>query len=164
MIRSSFLASPLLLFFLLLVGTLTTTTTTTTTFAFTLTPSTNPELIVQSQLLALQQRDMAGVYQYASPTNQAQVGDLDRFSQMIQNSRGPYRPLIGHTKSDILLSSQMFASKQYLVRVVFHNNDDDNNNNNARNSKIVEYWWSLSRCKIGRYAGCYMVDAVIPNQ
>lgn len=144
MIRS-LLFSPLLLFFFLLV-------VTPTAFAFTLTPSTNPEQIVQSQLLAFQQQDMAGVYQYASPNNQAQVGNLDRFTQMIQNNNGPYKWLIGHEKSDILLSSNMAASKQYLVRVVCHK------------SKIVEYWWSLSRCKMGPHAGCYMVDAVIPNQ
>ncbi len=144
MIRS-LLFSPLLLFFFLLV-------VTPTAFAFTLTPSTNPEQIVQSQLLAFQQQDMAGVYKYASPNNQAQVGNLDRFTQMIQNNNGPYKWLIGHTKSDILLSSNMAASKQYLVRVICHE------------SKIVEYWWSLSRCKMGPHAGCYMVDAVIPNQ
>jgi hypothetical protein len=144
MIRS-LLFSPFLFFFLLVVPT--------TTFAFTLTPSTDPEHIVQSQLLAFQQQDMAGVYQYGSPNNKAQVGDLDRFTHMIQNSKGPYKWLIGHSKSDILLSSQMSASKQYLVRVVC-----------PKESKIMEYWWSLSRCKIGPHAGCYMVDAVIPNQ
>lgn len=116
--------------------------------AFSLTPSTSPEQIIESQLVALQQDDMPGVYEFASPNNKAQVGTLERFGQMVRS--GPYKKLIGHQKADILLSSKMAKSKQYLVRVI---------PKEYPKGGITEFWWSLSRSN----NGCYMVDAVIPN-
>jgi hypothetical protein len=120
-----------------------------------LVPSTKPEEVILAQLASLRQNDMPGVYEYASPANKQQTGDVKRFGEMVRV--GPYRYLIGHTRADILLTSNIGASKQYLVRVLA---DDDTN---PSSKKIKEYWWSLSRCRTGTYAGCYMVDAVIPN-
>ena len=122
--------------------------------SYSLTPATTPEQIIERQLTALQQNHMADVYEFASPSNKAQVGEsLDRFSQMVQS--GPYRNLIGHSKSTILLASTLAASKQYLVRVT---------PKDYPHTAIVEYWWSLSRVQTpGPHEGCYMVDAVIPN-
>ena len=115
-------------------------------------PATTQELIVESQLVALQQDDMQSVYDLASPTNKAQTGTIDRFSQMVK--QGPYQNLIGHQRASILLTSDIAASKQLLVRVV---------PKGYPKKSIVEYWWSLSRCRSGPSEGCYMVDAVIPN-
>lgn len=120
----------------------------------TLTPSTTPEQIVQSQLSALQNNDMSGVYEFASPANKQRTGDVNTFGQMVRT--GPYKYLVGHKKADILLTSNMAASKQYLVRVV-------PTVEAGKPTRIVEYWWSLSRCKSGPHKDCYMVDAVIPN-
>lgn len=119
--------------------------------ALTLTPSTAPEQIIKSQLKALQHNDMTGVFQFASPGNKAQVGgDINRFGEMVRS--GPYQFLIGHSNAELLLESSMARSKQFLVRIT------------SDNESIHEYWWSLSRCNIeGPSAGCYMVDAVIPN-
>jgi len=116
-----------------------------------LSPSTTPEQVLLSQLAALQKDDMAGVYEYASPNNKRRTGDIQTFSMMVR--QGPYKNLIGHKRADILMTSNIAASKQFLVRVLPA--DDP--------MKVVEYWWSLSRCNVGPYAGCYMVDAVIPN-
>jgi hypothetical protein len=118
-----------------------------------LTPTTTPEHIIESQLTALRQNNMPGVFEFASPGNKAQLGgSLDRFTQMVNS--GPYRFLVGHRKADILLASNLAASKQYLIRVM----PDD-----YPNTSIVEFWWSLSRVRSGPNEGCYMVDAVIPN-
>lgn len=100
---------------------------------------------------------MLGVYEYASPNNKKRTGDIATFAQMVRV--GPYKYLIGHKKADILLTSTIAASKQYFVRV-FPAEDKDEKSS----KKVVEYWWSLSRCTTGPHTGCYMVDAVIPNQ
>lgn len=122
--------------------------------AKTLTPSTKPEEVLLAQLSSLQRDDMAGVYEYASPANKQQTGDLKRFDEMIRE--GHYKFLIGHLRSDILLTSNIGVSKQYLVRVLAADA-------NSSSKKVKEYWWSLSRCRSGTFKGCYMVDAVIPN-
>jgi len=121
-----------------------------------LSPATTPEQVILSQLTALQQDDMSGVYEFASPVNKQRTGDVNTFGQMVRS--GPYRYLIHHKRADILMASTIAASKQYLVRVF---PDDSIPTSSAK--KVVEYWWSLSRCKTGPNAGCYMVDAVIPN-
>lgn len=93
------------------------------------------------------------------------------------------RYLLGHSRSEILLESKMAESCQYLVRVTSSlasapsspldvevdgeddvEEEDDSISQTAEQKKILEYWWSLSRCKSGEYTGSYMVDAVIPNQ
>ena len=122
-----------------------------------LSPSTTPEQIIMSQLTALQKDDMVGVYEYASPNNRRRTGDIQMFAMMVR--QGPYKNLIGHKKADILMTSKIAASMQFLVRVL----PADDPTSTSSYSSVVEYWWSLSRCKVGPYAGCYMVDAVIPN-
>jgi hypothetical protein len=98
--------------------------------------------------------DMDTVYRYASPNNKKMTGgDVDRFGQMVRS--GPYMELIRHLRSEILLEMKMSESKQYLVRVT--------PKEYPNKGKVVEFWWSLSRCKGGEFAGSYMVDAVIPN-
>ena len=92
------------------------------------------------------------------------------------------RYLVGHTRSEILLESKMAESLQFLVRVTssldtassspLDLNQDDNDDEegepgvreSATQKKVLEYWWSLSRCRTGEFTGSYMVDAVIPNQ
>jgi hypothetical protein len=122
--------------------------------AFQLSPSTLPQEVIHQQLQALQKDDMATVYQCASPGNKERTGDVTRFGEMVRF--GPYKHLIEHQKSIILLESTMASSQQFLVKIVPKNYE--------KSGRIFEYWWSLSRCMEGEYAGSYMVDAVIPNQ
>jgi hypothetical protein len=98
---------------------------------------------------------MPGVFRFASPRNKAHFGgDVNRFEDMV--NRGPYQFLINHSKAEILLQSSLAQSQQYLVRVIPAGY--------PRKASIQEYWWSLSRCRDqGPDAGCYMVDAVLPN-
>ena len=81
----------------------------------------------------------------------------------------------------------MASSRQFLVRVtaakadtqspVESEDDEDEDydlygsmdtrgsgDSSNQREKILEFWWSLSRCKSGEFTGSYMVDAVIPNQ
>ena len=78
----------------------------------------------------------------------------------------------------------MAESRQFLVRVISSldtassspldlnqddiDYDDEEGESGLRQSapqkKVLEYWWSLSRCKTGEFSGSYMVDAVIPDQ
>lgn len=64
----------------------------------------------------------------------------------------------------------MMESRQFLVRVTSpppesgEGEDEGLLLQSKRRAKVLEYWWSLSRCKGGEFAGSYMVDAVIPTQ
>mmetsp|Transcript_20171 Transcript_20171/g.29942 ORF Transcript_20171/g.29942 Transcript_20171/m.29942 type:complete len:143 (-) Transcript_20171:220-648(-) len=117
---------------------------------FQLSPSTLPEDVVKYQLEALQKDDMNAVYLVASPANKERTGDAAKFGSMVRS--GPYRHLVQHAKSDIMMESKLTpASQQYLVRVI-----------TPDTRRVVEYWWSLSRCSGGEFDGVYMVDAVIP--
>jgi hypothetical protein len=71
----------------------------------------------------------------------------------------------------------MAGSRQFLVRVSSSPSastssldldpDDveegEDESKDERRGKILEYWWSLSRCKSGEFTGSYMVDFVLPN-
>ena len=122
--------------------------------AFQLTPSATAQQVVQQQLDALQHDDMDQVYLFASPGNKECTGDVARFGQMVRS--GPYKYMVKHSKSLILMEATMGLSQQFLVRIVPGDYEES--------GRILEYWWSLSRCTGGEYNGSYMVDAVIPNQ
>jgi len=135
--------------------------------AFQLSPSTKPGEIVERQLAALQDDDMAAVYKFASPANKEQTGNSANFGKIVRS--GPYRYLVGHSRSEILLESKMGTSYQFLVRVIpssfsLENGKEESFSRKKSRRKVVEYWWSLSRCNNGEFAGSYMVDAVIPNK
>jgi len=153
-------------------------TATVTVTAFQLTPSTKPGEIIENQLAALRDGDIESVYKFASPGNKKQTGDVATFAKMVRS--GPYRYLVGHENSAILLMSKMAGSRQFLVRVTSSSSastsssslnldseegeeDEWRSKGPKRGKKILEYWWSLSRCKSGEFTGSYMVDFVLPN-
>ena len=57
--------------------------------AFQLSPSTQPGDVIERQLAALRDGDLEKVYEFASPGNKAQTGDVANFSRMVRS--GPYR-------------------------------------------------------------------------
>jgi len=145
--------------------------------AFQLNPSTPPGEIIERQLAALKDGDFGTVYEFASPGNKEQTGNVANFAKMVRS--GPYRYLVGHSRSDILLESKIAASCQFLVRVIStststsssldldldeEGEDELLSSQDTRAEKVMEYWWSLSRCRSGEFTGSYMVDAVIPNR
>mmetsp|Transcript_646 Transcript_646/g.1432 ORF Transcript_646/g.1432 Transcript_646/m.1432 type:complete len:184 (+) Transcript_646:156-707(+) len=135
--------------------------------SFQLSPSTAPGEIIERQLAALRDDDIGAVYKFASPANKEHIGSATDFAKMVRS--GPYRYLLGHSRSEILLESKLSASHQFLVRVItsssiFEEDKDRSYPQDTNGGKVVEYWWSLSRCNKGEFTGSYMVDAVIPNQ
>jgi Domain of unknown function (DUF4864) len=148
---------------------------------FSLTPQTTPEEIVMSQLKSLQKDDMQGVFDFASPSNKANVNnDLNAFDRMVR--RGAYAYLVRHQEAQILLTmtTPTLNVWQGLVRVVpaeldpkkstvMNNEKDEDEEEDEFTSKgpkepTKDYWWTLSRCKVGFHKGCYMVDAVMPSK
>mmetsp|Transcript_35519 Transcript_35519/g.52146 ORF Transcript_35519/g.52146 Transcript_35519/m.52146 type:complete len:174 (-) Transcript_35519:207-728(-) len=136
--------------------------------AFHLSPSTMPMEIIEKQLTALQDNDMTEVYKFASPANKAQTGNAANFGKMVRS--GPYRYLVGHSRSEILLESKMSMSQKFLVRVISSpltsedgEEESYSRGRSSRGGRVIEYWWCLSRCYKGEFAGSFMVDAVIPN-
>ena len=134
--------------------------------AFQLSPTTKPQEIIERQLEALRGDDMAEVYRFASPANKRRVGNAVRFGEMVRS--GPYRYLVRHARSEILLESHMAKSKQFLVRVISSSSSSSSGNKeeeeqSSSQKEIKQYWWLLSRCRAGEHTGSYMVDAVIPS-
>ena len=136
--------------------------------ALILSPQTSPESIVQTQLLALQKDDIEEVFKYASPKNKELTGPSERFGAMVR--RPPYHYLVNHKKAEILITSETSfrddrSSWSCLVRVIPSSNTSRGNmldSDKQETSKVVEYWWLLSRCASGPYKSCYMVDSVLP--
>jgi hypothetical protein len=125
-------------------------------YSFTLTPQTSPESIVRSQLEDLKVDDMYQVFKFASPSNKEITGPWQNFGEMVRSP--PYHHLVNHKRAELLLTVQSSPNKSWqgLVRVLSSSPSATSSN------VVVEYWWSLSRCKTGPFPGCYMVDAVIP--
>ena len=135
---------------------------------------------------ALKSNEMSQAFRYASPGNRENIGnDLNKFEEMVK--KGPYRFLVRHLNSEILMINDMHPStKRFLVRTVpgddenrssngsydddslddekdDEEDDEDNGMKTVCKSPVHDYWWILSRAKRGPDEGCYMVDAVIPN-
>mmetsp|Transcript_10743 Transcript_10743/g.29640 ORF Transcript_10743/g.29640 Transcript_10743/m.29640 type:complete len:311 (-) Transcript_10743:64-996(-) len=152
--------------------------------ALQLTPQTTPESVVRSQLDALQIDDIYEVFKYASPSNKAMTGPWQRFSEMVRSP--PYHHLVGHARANVVLEVRSKMAPdcwgglvQVLPPFIEQASDDadidsDSNSNGdgvnsstmttAATSRSVEFWWYLSRCTEGPYAGCYMVDSVKPKR
>eukprot|EP00887_Chlorella_sp_A99_P003188 scaffold9.g3188.t1 len=64
-------------------------------------------------LAALQRRDAAGVFAFASPANQSATGPLPRFTWMLQQP--PYGALLGHVASEVLRCVQMQRDKALVI-------------------------------------------------
>lgn len=76
-------------------------------------PIHGPEAVVRAQLAALQRRDAAGVFAFASPANQSATGPLPRFTWMLQQP--PYGALLGHVASEVLRCVQMQRDKALVI-------------------------------------------------
>ena len=79
--------------------------------AFQLSPSTKPGEIVERQLAALQDDDMAAVYKFASPANKEQTGNSANFGKIVRS--GPYRYVISWCPAAAWQSTQQRAVPSY---------------------------------------------------
>jgi hypothetical protein len=110
-----------------------------------------PGDVVRIQMDGLQsalanQSGFAQCYAFASPTNRAIVGSLERFSTLVQ--RPNYRPLLGHRFAHI--GTPRLHDRAALVTVTVCDG----------NSEIVAYLFSLSRQTAGDFPECWMADSV----
>lgn len=138
-----------------------------------LTPQTQPESIVEWQLASLKADDLQQTFQYSSPANRAITGPWTRFAAMVRTPA--YVDLINHARSEIVMTVHTPDDQRWrcLVRV-WPQHDP--------RGEPKEYWWALSRTKEEKgtvdgfrnggfvtaeteiFAGCFMVDAVVPNR
>jgi hypothetical protein len=117
-------------------------------------PKFTPADVVRIQLQALRANDTprknAGIevaFRFASPANKTTTGPLARFIGLV--SSPPYRPMLNHRQAHL---GQIEIEENRAVQPVILV---------ARNGERVGYLFSLSRQLTGRYASCWMTDAVI---
>ncbi|PSC68411.1 DUF4864 domain-containing [Micractinium conductrix] len=121
-------------------------------------PCWGPEAVVMAQLEALQAGDASGVFRFASPSNQAATGPVERFAGMLETD--PFRPLLRHLSAEVLRTVQMTADNTWLIVGVRSNIPTDEPGITQR----VVYSWSvrLQEPGAGPLCSCWMTEAVQP--
>lgn len=92
-------------------------------------------------------KGIALCFDFASPSNRAQVGPLDRFAQIIRSD--PYRMLLNHyavSFAPVEMNDQM---ARQAVRV------------QGADGRFGVFVFLLSRQREGPFAGCWMTDGVM---
>lgn len=114
-----------------------------------------PEDVVSIVIRALAHNDDpypdAGIettFRFASPSNRANTGPLQRFSKMVKSH--PYGDMVDHRQSDIGEVVFVGDKAYFLVQLV------------ARSGRAVAYAFRLSQQSDGEYQGMWMTDAVWP--
>lgn len=110
------------------------------------TPEVSPAEVVQAQLAALREKDLASVFEFASPQNQAHTGPLSNFIAMMERS---YSVMVGHLAADVL-SSFTVGPNRFQQRVEI----------TGFSGQKVVFSWSLSKQEEGPFEGCWMTDSV----
>lgn len=116
-------------------------------------PDLSPEDVVRIQVEALGHNDVpapdAGIetaFRFASPSNRAATGPLERFARMI---RGGYPDMIGFERAEY--GPVSVRGDQAVQRVTLVQPD----------GRRATYAFVLSRQAGGPYDGCWMTDGVI---
>lgn len=117
-------------------------------------PKLSPADVVRIQLQAMQANDVphknAGIevaFRFASPRNKMTTGPLARFIDLVNNP--VYRPMLNHRKVDF---GQLEIEEDKAVQPVIVI---------GSNGERTGYLFALSKQGSGRYASCWMTDAVI---
>ena len=125
---------------------------------FNLDPHPSPDLapftVVKIQLEALQNNDIVpdnqGIrlaFRFTSPSNQAVVGPIDRFIELVKNPL--YSPLIGFEEANLDTFELAGDTARQRVRLRY------------RKEWIVSYIFALSRQQGSEYEDCWMTDTVL---
>ena len=116
-------------------------------------PTLAPEQVVAIVLDALshndvpsQDRGVAVTFAFASPSNRAVLGSVDRLGDMVRGDT--YRPLLYHRRAEA--APVKLDGDKATQRVVVTTLDGE----------LVAYTFSLSRQTDGAYKGCWMTDGV----
>lgn len=91
-------------------------------------------------------RGIAVTFTFASPTNRAAVGTLDRFGDLVRDDT--YRPLLNHRHA--VRGPVKLDGERASVRVVVY----------SATGEGAVYTFTLSRQPEGAYKGCWMTDGV----
>lgn len=117
-------------------------------------PKFSPVDVVRIQLQAMQVNDIphknAGIevaFRFASPRNKMTTGPLARFIDLVNNP--VYRPMLNHRRADF---GQLEIEENKAVQPVVVI---------GSNGERTSYLFALSKQRSGRYASCWMTDAVI---
>lgn len=110
-------------------------------------PEIEPADVVQTQLKALQERDIMTVFEFTSPKNKAHTGPLSHFTEMIQGRA--YNVMLGHTSADIL-STLSIDPGRFQQRILIK----------GANGNQVVFSWSLSKQESDPFEGCWMTDSI----
>ena len=117
-------------------------------------PKFSPADVVRMQLQAMQANDVphkdAGIeiaFRFASPQNKMTTGPLARFIDLVHNP--VYRSMLNHRKADF---GQLEMEEDKAVQPVIVI---------GSNGERAGYLFALSKQSSGRYASCWMTDAVI---
>lgn len=114
-------------------------------------PELSPEQVVRIQIEALG-NDLtdAGidvVFRFASPSNRALTGPLDRFKLMVKSP--PYQDMLGHKKAEF--GQEVRRDGVALVPVVL----------TTRGGERAGFMFVLSQQEQGECEGCWMTDSVL---
>ena len=85
-------------------------------------------------------------FRFASPANRRATGPLERFTRIVRGEA--YAPLLGHLEAEIVEVATVQAQAAITVRVV------------PREGRELGYVFLLTRQPEGRFARCWMTDAV----
>ena len=117
-------------------------------------PRFSPADVVRIQLQAMQANDTphknAGIevaFRFASPRNKMTTGPLARFIDLVNNP--VYRVILNHRRADF---GQLEIEEDKAVQPVIVI---------GANGERAGYLFALSKQDSGRYASCWMTDAVI---
>jgi len=123
-----------------------------------------PEAVVEAQLRALQERDYARVFAFASPANKEATGPIDRFATMLDTPS--YRPLLGHRPGASRRVQGRMTSGWCHIEVVSVDFpvplDPATWEPGASDTATAVYGWVLGLQTEGIHKGCWMVDSVQP--
>ena len=118
-------------------------------------PKFSPEKVITIELEALKNNDKKDsgieiVFRFASPENKKFTAPISRFKQMVKNP--VYRPMLNYksVQRGPLRMSEGKAIQNVIIT--------------AANGEKALYTFQLSKQKSGKYAGCWMSDAVIRAQ
>jgi len=114
-------------------------------------PSLSPQDVVRFQLQSLRENTngdgIEATFRFASPSNKAVTGPLERFSRLFEAKQ--YRPLLNHQDAEVRLIQSDGAVSEVMAALVDANGD------------YFWYQFRLSRQNKSPYNDCWMTDSVM---
>lgn len=114
-------------------------------------PSLTPQAVVQFQLQSLRENSngngIEATFRFASPSNKALTGPLDRFSKLFDAEQ--YRPMVNHQDAEVKLMNSDGAIAEVMAALV------------DENGQYFWYQFRLSRQNKSPYNNCWMTDSVM---